>query len=634
MAKKKTLALVKLQIKAGAATPAPPVGTALGQHGVNIMDFCRQYNEATQQFAGQIIPVELTIYEDRSFSFVTKQPPAAELIKAAAGIEKGSDVPNRNKVGRLSQDQVRKIAEQKMDDLNANDVEHGMRIIAGTAREHGCGGGRMTAHGKRYREAETKVDREKEYAPKEAFSVLKSLPDAKFDETVEVAFNLGIDPRKADQMVRGTVSLPNGTGRSVRVAVFAVGDKAREATEAGADVVGGEELVEEVIKGNIDFDAAVATPDMMAAVGKAGRVLGPRGLMPNPKTGTVTMDIAKAVSDIKGGKVEYRSDRTGNVHVIVGKKSFDELALVENYLAVVDELLRAKPTGAKGRYIKSLAVSTTMGPSVRIDTAAPEGCRPERLRLARRRTGRRMAEPSTRARRLPWILVGVAVAFNLWTLRAELAERLVPERRRDPPVDGPLGGHADTRGTSAVRRLVPLPVARRVAVPPLPEPAAHPDRRVVDDRRSGHVPVVAVPPALHVADRRVLRRQAVRSRAVGGRRGGPRLAAHRERAGAGVRMVELRLAGIGDVGPALGDVGAAVRVGALVARRLEGSHDRARGPGARHHRLPPPPHGLSRAAELGRMGGVVAHATSGAGSGAPRSWASGRWRPPRGCSCR
>jgi large subunit ribosomal protein L1 len=231
----------------------------------------------------------------------------------------------------------------------------------------------MTAHGKRYRDAESKVDREKEYAPGEAFKVLKSLPDAKFDETVEIAFNLGIDPRKADQMVRGTVSLPNGTGRSVRVAVFAVGDKAREATEAGADVVGGEELVEEVIKGNIDFDAAVATPDMMAAVGKAGRVLGPRGLMPNPKTGTVTMDIAKAVSDIKGGKVEYRADRTGNVHVIVGKKSFDEQALIENYLAVVDELLRAKPTGAKGRYIKSLAVSTTMGPSVRIDTAHPKG---------------------------------------------------------------------------------------------------------------------------------------------------------------------------------------------------------------------------------------------------------------------
>ena len=232
----------------------------------------------------------------------------------------------------------------------------------------------MTAKlGKRYREADAKIDRDREYAPGEAFKVLKSLPDAKFDETVEVAFRLGIDPRKADQMVRGTVSLPNGTGRSVRVGVFAVGDKAREAQEAGADVVGGEELVEEVMKGAIDFDAAVATPDMMAAVGKAGRVLGPRGLMPNPKTGTVTMDIAKAVADIKGGKVEYRSDRTGNVHVIMGKKSFDEGALVENYLSIVDEVLRAKPSAAKGRYIKSLAISTTMGPSVRIDASHPKG---------------------------------------------------------------------------------------------------------------------------------------------------------------------------------------------------------------------------------------------------------------------
>ncbi len=231
----------------------------------------------------------------------------------------------------------------------------------------------MSGHGKRYREAESKIDRDREYVPLEAFAILKSLPDAKFDETVEVAFRLGIDTRKADQMVRGTVSLPNGTGRSVRVGVFAQGDKAREATEAGADVVGGDELVEEVIKGNIDFDAAVATPDMMAAVGKAGRVLGPRGLMPNPKTGTVTMDIAKAVADIKGGKVEYRADKTGNVHVVLGKKSFDEHALFENYLSIVDEVLRAKPTGAKGRYIKSLAVSTTMGPSVRIDPVHPKG---------------------------------------------------------------------------------------------------------------------------------------------------------------------------------------------------------------------------------------------------------------------
>jgi large subunit ribosomal protein L1 len=227
--------------------------------------------------------------------------------------------------------------------------------------------------GKRYRAAESLVDQEREYQPAEAFQLLKSFPDAKFDETVEVAFRLGIDTRKADQAIRGTVSLPNGTGRTVRVGVFAVGEKAKEAQEAGADVVGGEELVEEVIKGSIDFDAAVATPDLMAAVGKAGRVLGPRGLMPNPKTGTVTNDIAKAVADIKGGKVEYRADRTGNVHCVIGKKSFDESALRENYLTVVDEVLRSKPSAAKGRYIKSLAISTTMGPSVRIDPVHPKG---------------------------------------------------------------------------------------------------------------------------------------------------------------------------------------------------------------------------------------------------------------------
>ncbi len=227
----------------------------------------------------------------------------------------------------------------------------------------------MTGPGKRYRAAAESYDREKEYLPDHAMQIIKSFPDTKFDETVEVAFRLGIDTRKADQALRGTVSLPHGTGKSVRVAAFAVGEKAREATEAGADIVGGEELVEEVMKGQIDFEAAVATPDMMAAVGKAGRVLGPRGLMPNPKTGTVTNDIAKAVADIKGGKVEYRADRTGNVHLLIGKKSFEQRQLLENYLAVLDELQKAKPSSAKGRYIQSLTVSTTMGPGVKIDAA-------------------------------------------------------------------------------------------------------------------------------------------------------------------------------------------------------------------------------------------------------------------------
>jgi large subunit ribosomal protein L1 len=226
----------------------------------------------------------------------------------------------------------------------------------------------MSGNGKRYERARKLVDESREYLPAEAIGLIKQYPDAKFDETVEVAFRLGVDPRKADQIVRGTISLPHGTGRSVRVAVFAQGPKATEAREAGADVVGAEDLVEEVMKGNIDFDAAIATPDMMASVGKAGRVLGPRGLMPNPKTGTVTMDIAKAVGEIKGGRIEYKTDRTGNVHMVIGKKSFGEKQLLENYLSAVDEILRAKPSAAKGKYVRTLTVATTMGPGIPIDT--------------------------------------------------------------------------------------------------------------------------------------------------------------------------------------------------------------------------------------------------------------------------
>ena len=223
--------------------------------------------------------------------------------------------------------------------------------------------------GKRFGAASAMVHRERQYGPGEALKLVREFPAAKFDETIELAFRLGVDPRKADQMVRGTVSLPHGTGKSVRVAAFATGDKAREAQEAGADVVGGEDLVDQVMKGVIEFDAAVATPDLMSLVGKAGRVLGPRGLMPNPKTGTVTFDIGKAVRDIKAGKLEYRVDRQGNLHLVIGKKSFDEDRLVENYLAVVDEVLRAKPSTAKGRYLKSVTLSSTMGPGIRIDPA-------------------------------------------------------------------------------------------------------------------------------------------------------------------------------------------------------------------------------------------------------------------------
>jgi large subunit ribosomal protein L1 len=222
-------------------------------------------------------------------------------------------------------------------------------------------------HGKRYTDSLRAFDREQLYGAGDAIRILRSLPEAKFDETVELTFRLGVDPRQADQNVRGTVALPHGTGKEVRVAAFAQGDKAREAKEAGADLVGGEELVQEVVGGSIDFEAAVATPDMMPVLGKAGRVLGPRGLMPNPKAGTVTQDIGKAVREIKAGKLEYRVDRQANVHVAVGKRSFEEKDLIDNYLAVVDEILRAKPASSKGRYLRSVTISTTHGPGIKID---------------------------------------------------------------------------------------------------------------------------------------------------------------------------------------------------------------------------------------------------------------------------
>jgi len=227
----------------------------------------------------------------------------------------------------------------------------------------------MAPHGKKYLDATRRFDREKQHSAPEALELVKSLATRNFDETVEAAFRLGVDPRKADQMLRGTVSLPNGTGKSVRVAAFAQGDAARAAEEAGADVVGAEDLVARVEGGFLDFDVAIATPDLMAQVGKLGRVLGPRGLMPNPKTGTVTPDIAKAVSEFKAGKVEYRTDRNGNVQVPIGKASFEPAALLENYTAVFDELQRAKPASAKGRYLKGVTLSSTMGPGVKVDTA-------------------------------------------------------------------------------------------------------------------------------------------------------------------------------------------------------------------------------------------------------------------------
>jgi large subunit ribosomal protein L1 len=225
----------------------------------------------------------------------------------------------------------------------------------------------MARHGKRYTEARSQIDRERAYTPLEAVRLLREAPAAKFDEAVEAHFNLGLNVRHADQQLRGTLMLPHGSGKEVRVAVFAEGEKAREAEEAGADVVGSGDLGSQIEEGFDDFDVAIATPDMMGTVGKLGRILGPRGKMPNPKTGTVTFDVGKAVREAKAGKLEYRTDRGANVHLVIGRKSFDERALLENYATVVEEIVRARPAAAKGRYIRSITLTSSMGPGVHVD---------------------------------------------------------------------------------------------------------------------------------------------------------------------------------------------------------------------------------------------------------------------------
>jgi large subunit ribosomal protein L1 len=379
--KKRVLAVVKIQLPAGGATPAPPVGTALGPHGVQTMEFCKQYNAATESQRGSIIPVDITIYEDRTFSFILKTPPTPALLRQAAGLEKGAAITGREQVGTVTDTQIAEIAAIKLPDLNTNDVDAAKRQVAGTARSMGIAvtgyahrlhkieetENPTVSRGKKYKASIAQFDREELYSAIEAVDLVKATAKASFDETVEVAVRLGVDPRKADQIVRGTLSLPAGTGRTARVVVFAAGEKAADARKAGADVVGADDLVTRVKEGFLDFDIAIATPDLMGQVGTLGRVLGPRGLMPNPKTGTVTDDVEKAVIEFKGGRVEYRTDKVGNIHLRIGKASFESAQLLENLHAVMDELNRAKPASAKGRYIRAVTISSTMGPGISID---------------------------------------------------------------------------------------------------------------------------------------------------------------------------------------------------------------------------------------------------------------------------
>ena len=365
---KKITGYVKLQIPAGQATPAPPVGPALGQHGVNIMDFCKAFNARTQKQVGTIIPVVITVFSDRTYTFITKTPPASFLLRQAAGRREGLGraKPQEGREGHQGAgrgDRQDQAARPQHDLARGCDSHHRRHCPQHGHRESSHKGGRPVKHSKKFAQAKSKVETRR-YELREAIELMREIRYAKFDETVEVAMRLGVDPRHADQMVRGTVVLPHGTGKSKRVLVVAVGEQAKEAQEAGADFVMGEEVIEKIQGGWLDFEAMVATPDMMRHLSKLGKILGPRGLMPNPKTGTVTAEVGKAVREIKAGKVEFRVDKTAIIHAPVGKVSFSADALEENARSLITAILQAKPSAAKGKYVQSAFMSSTMGPGV------------------------------------------------------------------------------------------------------------------------------------------------------------------------------------------------------------------------------------------------------------------------------
>jgi large subunit ribosomal protein L1 len=373
---KKIVGYIKLQIPAGKANPSPPVGPALGQRGLNIMQFCKEFNAQTQAMEpGMPIPVVITAFGDRTFTFIMKTPPNTYFLKKAAGITKGTTTPGKgNAVGRVTMAQLRERRDQ--DEGHERQRRGRRRQDAGRLGPldgPDRGGGLIMAQGKRLKAVYQKIDRTKTYTLPEAIALVKAASKVKFDETVELSMNLGIDPRHADQMVRGLISLPNGTGKTVRIGVFARGPKAEEARAAGADVVGAEDLAEKVQAGEIAFDRCIATPDMMALVGRLGKILGPRGLMPNPRLGTVTMDVKGAVSAARAGQVEFRAEKAGIIHAGIGKVSFDDDKLLENARALADAIQKARPTGAKGTYMQKASLSSSMGPGVRVDVATLAG---------------------------------------------------------------------------------------------------------------------------------------------------------------------------------------------------------------------------------------------------------------------
>ena len=360
---KEVAGLIKLQIKGGAANPSPPVGPALGSKGINIMGFCKEFNARTQDKAGKVIPVVITYYTDKSFSFELKTPPAAVQLKEAAKLKSGSAEPNRKKVAKVTWDQVRVIAEDKLKDLNCFTVESAMKQVAGTARS------KLTKNQKLVAE---KVEAGKAYSLKEAAALVKEITTTKFEASVDIDVRLGVDPRKANQMVRGVVSLPNGTGKVTRVLALCTPDQEAAAKEAGADYVGLDEYIEKIKGGWTDVDVIITMPSCMGKLGPLGRVLGPRGLMPNPKSGTVTMDVAKAVKEVKQGKIDFKVDKAGIVHTSIGKVTFNADQIFENAKEFISTIIKLKPAAAKGTYIKSIFLSSTMSMGIKVDPKSVE----------------------------------------------------------------------------------------------------------------------------------------------------------------------------------------------------------------------------------------------------------------------
>ena len=354
---------IKLQIKGGAANPSPPVGPALGSKGINIMEFCKQFNARTQDKAGKVLPVVITYYTDKSFDFIVKTPPVPVQLKEITKLKSGSAQPNRNKVAEITWEQVKTIAEDKMPDLNCFTLDSAMRINFNFI---------MAKLTKNQKLVNSKIEAGKVYTLKEAAELVKEITFTKFDASVDIDVRLGVDPRKANQMVRGVVSLPHGTGKQVRVLCICNPDAVAAAQEAGADYAGLEEYIEKIKGGWTDVDVIIAQPAVMGKLGQVARILGPRGLMPNPKSGTVTMDVAKAIKEVKQGKIDFKVDKNGIVHTSVGKVSFTPEQIFDNAREFVNTLIKLKPATAKGTYIKSIYLSSTMSPGIKVDTKAAE----------------------------------------------------------------------------------------------------------------------------------------------------------------------------------------------------------------------------------------------------------------------